>query len=580
MKPTRTLANAIRAAAPKAPNAALDAPAPIDVDAAWRSLLAHDTGADGRLYVGVTSTGVYCRPICRVRTPRREHCRFFASAAQAEAAAFRPCLKCRPEIAPGPGLPWSVMDAPRTLAVQAAAWLDAHAHDGTEGDAGAAAPGALAARLGISERHLRRIFATTHGVSPLQYVQTRRLLLAKQLLTDSALPVAQVALASGFRSLRRFNAAFVSSYRMNPTRLRGAGRAGMPSVANLLKPGASGVAHGTGPFDAVGATLGFREPLDRDALLGFIARRAIVGVEQVDGAALRRTLRPGLFGATGGWVEAVFDERRPLLRLRYAPSLTPSSGALLQAVRRWLDLDTEPQAIAARLATLPGSAGLRLPGSLDAFELAVCTVLGRQGTAMAARTPAARLVGQFGAPLDTPWPGLDRTFPAPATLAAQTPGALAALGILPARAAAIVALAGAWSDIEPLLAQGTAPARLVEQLSALPGIGAWTAHCVALHALGWADAFPPGDAAVRSAFRLDRSVDAWRAADIHAEAWRPWRAYGVMALWSQGETAESEDAGTAPSPSTVTQSSVGSTCAQRPYGNRSTLSARSLEKST
>jgi AraC family transcriptional regulator of adaptative response / DNA-3-methyladenine glycosylase II len=187
----------------------------IDGDAAYQVLLAHDARFDGRLFVGVTSTGVYCRPICRVRMPARRNCRFFASPAQAEAASFRPCLKCRPEIAPGPGLPWTVMDASRTLARQAASALDDFA-----ADAEAPSVAAIAARLGVSDRHLRRIFFAEHGVTPLQYLQTRRLLLAKQLLTDTRMPVAQIALTSGFRSLRRFNAAFLGGYRMNPTRLR------------------------------------------------------------------------------------------------------------------------------------------------------------------------------------------------------------------------------------------------------------------------------------------------------------------------------------------------------------------------
>ena len=216
----------------------------LDNDAAYLALKARDARFDGRMFVGVTSTGIYCRPVCRVRTPRRENCRFFETAAQAEAAAFRPCLKCRPEIAPGAGLPWSVMDASRTLALQAAAALDqASPDDETPSIAD------LAARLGVSERHLRRIFAAVHGVTPLQYLQTRRLLLAKQLLTDTRLPVSQVALASGFRSLRRFNAAFADNYRMSPTRLRGEAETERPRE-----------------LEAVTVRLGFRRPYDHASL--------------------------------------------------------------------------------------------------------------------------------------------------------------------------------------------------------------------------------------------------------------------------------------------------------------------------
>jgi AraC family transcriptional regulator of adaptative response / DNA-3-methyladenine glycosylase II len=257
-----------------------------DTDAAYQAILARDARFDGRLFVGVTTTGIYCRPICRVRTPMKKNCRFFGSAAQAEAAAFRPCLKCRPEIAPGPALPWTVMDASRTLARQAALGLEAAlGADSADG----AAPGiaALAARLGVSERHLRRIFIAEHGVTPLQYVQTRRLLLAKQLLTDTRLPVAQVALTSGFRSLRRFNAAFAASYRMNPARLR---RAAAEPDADEVQPS----------DPAVTVTLGYRAPYDTEALLRFLALRAIPGIETVEGRSIRRSIRAGLRGCCAG----------------------------------------------------------------------------------------------------------------------------------------------------------------------------------------------------------------------------------------------------------------------------------------
>ena len=225
-----------------------------DPDAAYLALCTRDARFDGRLFVGVTSTGIYCRPVCRVRTPRRENCRFFGSRALAEAAAFRPCLKCRPEIAPG----LSQMDSSRSLADSAALMMDEAVHDG----AGTSLP-AIAERLGVTDRHLRRIFQAAHGVAPLDYLTTQRLLLAKQLLTDTALPVTQVALASGFESLRRFNAAFAERYRLNPTQLRrqGAGRAAADKPLRLA----------------------WRPPFDVEALLGFFARRQVRGVEQVEG---------------------------------------------------------------------------------------------------------------------------------------------------------------------------------------------------------------------------------------------------------------------------------------------------------
>lgn len=499
----------------------------LDADAAYRAIVARDARLDGRLFVGVTSTGVYCRPICRVRTPRRENCRFFETPAQAEAAAFRPCLKCRPEIAPGAGFAWSVMDASRTLAQQAMLWLDAHAGDASgEPQAQSASVAALARRLGVSDRHLRRIFAAEHGVTPLQYIQTRRLLLAKQLLTDSELPVAHVAFASGFRSVRRFNAAFAGSYRLSPSRLR--------RDAGAAAQAADG---------ALCATLAFREPYARDALLRFVAQRAIGGVEHVDANRVRRTVRAGQFSEHAGWIEAEFDAVRPHVRLRCSPSLAPGAGRLIAGVRRWLDLDADPVAIDAALAELPGRTGLRVPGGLDAFELVVRAIIGQQVTVAAARTLAGRLVDRFGEPIATPWPEVRRSFPAPEALAAKSEradadpvvAALGALGIIRSRGAAIVAVARAWPEIAPLTQPPAAPDALVARLRAIPGIGPWTATYVAMRVLGWTDAFPPGDVAVLNALGLARGARAEREAHAQSQAWRPWRAYAVIKLWNSLE---------------------------------------------
>ena len=488
--------------------------AALDDTAAYQVLTARDARFDGRLFVGVTSTGIYCRPICRVRTPLRKNCRFFDTPAQAEAAAFRPCMKCRPEIAPGAGLPWTVMDASRTLARQGADALDAQAASGE--------PPSLvqiAARLGVSDRHLRRIFQTEHGVTPLQYLQTRRLLLAKQLLTDTRLPVAQVALASGFNSLRRFNAAFVASYRMSPSRLRGEADdgAGFDSTA------------------AITVKLGYRAPYDTQALLRFIARRAVPEVEVVTGRCVRRTVRAGTIAPVAGWVEAEFSPAAPVVLLRFAPELAAASGRVVAAARRWLDLDAQPQAIDAALADLPGAPGLRLPGSLDAFELAVRAVLGQQVTVAAARTLARRVVERFGEPLRTPWPNVNRTFPAPEALATVPIGRTAELGIIRSRAGAIQALAQAWPTLAPLLAARARPEPLIERLRALPGIGPWTAHYIAMRALGWPDAFPPDDVAVLKALKQLFGTANQREANRLAQAWQPWRAYAVLRLWNSLE---------------------------------------------
>ena len=490
-------------------------PAPqLDEAAAYQVLTARDARFDGRLFVGVTSTGIYCRPICRVRTPLRKNCRFFETPAQAEAAAFRPCMKCRPEIAPGAGLAWTVMDASRTLARQAGDALDAQA---ASGDVPSLAH--LAARLGVSDRHLRRIFQSEHGVTPLQYLQTRRLLLAKQLLTDTRLPVAQVALASGFNSLRRFNAAFAENYRMSPSRLRGE-----TDDALLFDSDAS-----------ITVKLAYRAPYDMDALLRFIAQRAIPGVEQVEGRRIRRTLRAGTVARCAGWVEAEFLANAPVVQLRFAPELASASGAVNAAVRRWLDLDAQPHAIDATLADLPGAPGLRLPGSLDAFELAVRAVLGQQVTVAAARTLARRVVERFGAALATPWADVARSFPTPTALASAAVEQIAELGIIRTRVGAIQAIARAWPEIETLLAPHARAEPLIECLCALPGIGPWTAHYIAMRALGWPDAFPPNDVAVRKAMRQRFAITTQRAADAHATAWQPWRAYAVLRLWNSLE---------------------------------------------
>ncbi|MFT3665117.1 Ada metal-binding domain-containing protein [Piscinibacter sp.] len=488
-----------------------------DADAAWQALAARDARFDGRLFVGVTSTGVYCRPICRVRTPQRRNCRFFETPAQAEAAAFRPCLKCRPEIAPGAGLPWSVMDASRTLARQAALELNAQAASGEP-----ASLAALAARLGVSDRHLRRIFAAEQGVTPMQYLQTRRLLLAKQLLSDSAMPVAQVALASGFRSLRRFNAAFAQRYRMSPSRLRGAAERDAPGDAAL---------------DAVSITLAYRPPFEHTLLMRFLAQRAVPGVETVSEHCVRRSVRAGALAEAPGWMEASFDAERARVRLRFAPALAAASARVAAAARRWLDLDAAPEAIDRALADLPGASGSRLPGSVDAFELAVRAVLGQQVTVAAARTLASRLVMRFGEPLATPWPDVTHQFPAPERLAAAAPGDIASLGIVRQRAGALIALAQAWPRFETLTTPAAAPDEFIAALCELPGIGPWTAHYIAMRALGWPDAFPPNDVAVLKAMRRLFGTTNQRGADARAQAWRPWRAYAVLRLWNSLETA-------------------------------------------
>ncbi|MDR6215562.1 AlkA N-terminal domain-containing protein [Paracidovorax wautersii] len=491
-------------------------------DARYLALAARDARFDGRFFTGVTSTGIYCRPVCAVRTPRRENCRFFTLAAQAEKAGFRPCLRCRPELAPR-ALLWSTQDASDILVREALRLLDAQGL--AQASAESAAPGmaAVAARLGVTDRHLRRIFEAALGVSPLQYVQTRRLLTAKQLLTDTDLPVTQVALASGFGSVRRFNAAFAQHYRLNPTQLR--------------RTGATGTS-GNG-----GATvrLAYRPPLDAAALLRFFAQRQITGLEDVGAdpagpLGLRRTVQLGHGPqAVRGWVSAEFDPVRPLVLLRTSDSLLPVLPQVIARVRALLDLDADPAAINAVLHTdFPHGDGLRVPGAFDGFELAVRAVLGQQITVAAARTLAQRLVERFGEPLETPWPTLRRLFPTPAALAAAEGDALGQLGIVRQRQAAIVALAQAVDNGALSLAPSADVPTTTAALCALPGIGDWTAQYIAMRALRWPDAFPAGDVALHKALGVQGAPRPAVAAAAASQAWRPWRSYAVVRAWAQG----------------------------------------------
>ena len=480
----------------------------LDADACYRAVAAHDARFDGAFFIGVTSTGIYCRPVCRVKTPRRENCRFFAHASQAEGAGFRPCLRCRPELAPQT-LAWSAQDASALLAQHAARLLDSPDAWGDEVPSVAG----LAARLGVSDRHLRRVFEAELGVSPMDWLQTRRLLAAKQLLADTRLPVAQVALAAGFASLRRFNAAFAAQYRMSPTALRRDGS----------EPA---------PRDGIAVTLGFRPPYDVREMLQFLQQRGIAGVEQIDVAAhtVARTLR--LDDDTRGWIACRFEPEQHRVQVRVADSLAPQLPRVIARVRAWLDLDADPAAIHAVLgADFPALAGLRVPGTLDGLELAVRAVVGQQVTVAAARTLTTRLVERFGTPLATPIDGLTRLFPTPATLAAATGDELGQLGLVRQRQAAIHALAQAVSSGHISLHAGADVAATMDALKALPGIGAWTADYIALRALRWPDAFPSGDVALQKALAPEGQRLTARAAEGRAERWRPWRAYAVIRAW-------------------------------------------------
>jgi AraC family transcriptional regulator of adaptative response / DNA-3-methyladenine glycosylase II len=524
----------------------------LESDACYLAMKTHDARFDGSFFTAVTSTGIYCRPVCRVKLPRRENCRFFRHAAQAEAAGFRPCLRCRPELAPrsNGAASWSTEDASRILALQAARLIDepdAWSEDG---------PGAaqIAARLGVSDRHLRRIFEAQFGVSPLQYLQTRRLLAAKQLIADTRLPMTQVALASGFASVRRFNAAFLAHYGLNPSALRRAGGA-----AGEGKAGASG-AGGTGK--AIEVRLGFRPPYDAGAMLGFFARRALRGIEVASTAhgkepakgstpsyvKLARTLRVQQGAQVhAGWLQLRFDLEREQLLLAVSDSLAAVLPIVISRVRALFDLDAEPMAINAALhEAFPHGDGLRVPGAVDGFELAVRAVLGQQVTVAAARTLGSRLVEAFGEPLATPIEGLTRLFPTPAAIAAASGDALGQLGIVRQRQTALHAIARVVAEGRLALHAGADVPSTIAALQELPGIGAWTAQYIAMRALRWPDAFPAGDVALQKAL----GVTTARAASEASQAWRPWRSYAVLRAWHAPSPSPSSSSSSFSAPAT------------------------------
>jgi AraC family transcriptional regulator of adaptative response / DNA-3-methyladenine glycosylase II len=480
----------------------------LDSDQCYRALVSHDARFDGRFFVGVETTGIYCRPVCTARTPLRHNCSFFPSAAAAEAKGYRPCLRCRPELAPG----YAAVDANRRLAQSAARLIE----DGRLQDASLAD---IAGELRVTDRHLRRVFQQEFGVAPVEYAQTQRLLLAKRLLTDTDMAVLDVAMASGFASLRRFNDLFRTRYRMTPGELRRA-RARRTPVEKLA-------------FD-----LAYRPPYDWAWMLAFLQKRAIAGVESIDARRYRRTLRlgpgPSPHGGRGdaaGWIEVSPSSRKAALRVVASASLATAIPAVLARVKSLFDLACRPDEIAAALGPLAAAnPGIRLPGAMDGFEVAVRGILGQQVTVKAATTIAGRFARAFGEPLATPHPGLDTLFPTAERIASLSEGEVARHGIIASRARAIIALARAVREGSLRLDPSADVDSTLAALNALPGVGPWTAHYVAMRALAWPDAFPHPDVAALKAMRLTgaRALEA-------AERWRPWRGYALMHLWKSLE---------------------------------------------
>jgi len=464
----------------------------LDEDTCYRAASSRDARFDGRFFIAVKTTGIYCRPICPARTPLRRNVRFFACAAAAEEAGFRPCRRCRPDAAPGTPA-WV---GPSAIVSRAVRLIERGALDEASVDE-------LAGRVGLGGRQLRRLFAEHLGTSPRLVARSRRAHFARLLLDATAWPMTQVAQEAGFRSLRRFNEVMLAVFHRTPGELRRRGGADGPAIT---------------------LRLAYRPPYDWPALVAFLGARAIPGMESVDAGGYRRTVESGRL--------EVRPDRGNALALTLTPSRRERVPAVLEIagrVRRMFDLDADPLQIAAALAADPllgpsvrARPGLRIPGAWDPFETCVRAILGQQVSVRAATTFAGRLVEAFGARSPTPADGLTHLFPTPEQLASAS---LGEIGLTRARAESIRCVA---RSAQVLRQRPESLEGLADRLRTLPGVGPWTAHYLAMRAFGEVDAFPSGDLVLRKAAREPLPA----GLEQRSAAWRPWRAYAAMHLWS------------------------------------------------
>jgi AraC family transcriptional regulator, regulatory protein of adaptative response / DNA-3-methyladenine glycosylase II len=484
-----------------------------DRETCYRALQSRDRRFDGLLFVGVTSTGIYCRPVCPARTPKVENCRFFGSAAAAHEAGFRPCLRCRPETAPDLAS-WrgTSNTVSRALALIA---------DGALDDDNATVE-AIAERLGVGERHLRRLFIQHLGASPITVTQTRRVLFAKQLIHETTMPMTEVAAAAGFGSIRRFNETFRALFQRPPSALRRKGSMNSPNNEA-----------------GVNLCLRYRPPYDWDAILGFLRARAIPGVEMVENGSYLRTV--GIDGFAGS-VHVTHLPQRQSLSVTIRFPRVQSLPSIVSRVRRVFDLSADIEVIDAHLSLDPLLApfvarrpGLRAPGGWDGFELAVRAILGQQVSVPAARRLAEQLVMNHGEPVSTEFvsdPRLTHVFPEARNLVEAKS---IKVGMPAARRSALKELAcGAAADPNFFRSCGTVEEDIA-RLCKIRGVGEWTAQYIALRALRETDAFPAADVAL---LRGAEIVDGTRPTVPHllrrSESWRPWRAYAAQHLWAAG----------------------------------------------
>lgn len=474
----------------------------------YKAFESGDTRFDGQVFVGVSSTGIYCRTVCKAKMPKYENCLFFRTVAEAEAAGFRPCMTCRPELAPG----LSLVDAGSNLARRAAQMLQARCASSTSVES-------IAAKLGYTDRHLRRAFEAEYGVTPAQYLRTCRLLLAKSLLTDTDLPVSRVAKSSGFGSVRRFNDAFKEHYRLTPSDLR-------------KRQGKTGIRAGT-----IALHLSYRPPYRFSELLAFFRDRALAHVELVDDTSYTRTVR--LEDRDGniacGWVRVEDDPANNRLVVTMSDELVPVVSEVIARVRRMFDVDSDPVAISQALSPLekavPGVHidGIRVPGCFDTFEIACRAVIGQQVSVKAANKLAGRIAERYGEKVETGIEGLDRTWPSAAAVRslANVENAFGELGLIKTRSRAIDAIAALIDEGALDLDTGAVAEVQMEALLQVRGIGPWSANYIAMRTLSYPDAFLETDAGVAHA--LPELAPKERLALV--EDCRPWRSYAVLALW-------------------------------------------------
>jgi AraC family transcriptional regulator of adaptative response / DNA-3-methyladenine glycosylase II len=485
----------------------------LDQDRLFEAIVNNDRSFDGRFFTGIVSTGVYCRPVCTARQPKRENMRFYGSAAAAEDAGFRPCRRCHPENSAGtPAWLESSLVVSRALQLISRGALDDHTVE------------ELAAVVGVGGRQLRRLFKDHVGATPSAIARARRTHFARRLLGETDLGATQIATAAGFSSVRQFNHSMQATFRRSPTELRRESR---------RRP----VRRHSGALEL---RLPFRPPYDWDGLIAFLEPRALVGVEAVSRDAYRRTI--SVHGHTGLIeVRPRLDHDHLLLRVE----LPEYSGLIhvAEQARRVFDLGADPLAIISRLErdrklrpAVRQRPGLRVPGAWDRFELAVRAVLGQQVTVRGAATLAARLVKEFGEPCTVSDPALTHIFPTPHVLAEAD---VSVIGLPASRSATIQALASAVRDDELPLDLLSDSAELIERLQTVNGIGEWTAQYIAMRALGEPDAFPAGDLGLRKALSTNGKLASQRETEAVSQGWRPWRAYAVMHLWS-GLKKESE----------------------------------------